>query len=70
MYHCLGKKVLNIARWDQLLINYFQSRGEDINITFSITIIIRKGWQCKAGRERLTPYIRPKTPAQQYQLIE
>ena len=23
---------------------------------YRIIIIIKKGWQCKAGRERLTPY--------------
>ena len=34
-----------------------------------ITIIIKKGLQCKAGRERLTPY-QSETPAPQYQPIE
>ena len=37
-----------------------------IFIIIIIIIIIKKGWQCKAGRERLTPYQsedpNPKTP--------
>ena len=28
----------------------------DMTISMSIIIIIKRGWQCKAGRERLTPY--------------
>ena len=39
-----------------------------IIISIIITIIIEKGRQCKARRERLTPYISPETP--QYQPIE
>ena len=35
-----------------------------------IIIIIKRGWQCKAGRERLTPYHNPKTPTLQHQPIE
>ena len=35
-------------------------------IIIIIIIIIKKGWQCKAGRERLTPYqsedLNPTTP--------
>ena len=34
-------------------------QGQDamlLVITIIIIIIIKKGWQCKAGRERLTPY--------------
>ena len=34
-----------------------------------IIIIIKKGWQCKAGRERLTPY-QSIDPDPQYQPIE
>ena len=37
--------------------------------SYIIIIIIKKGQQCKAGREWYTPYISPKTPAQQYQPI-
>ena len=38
-----------------------------INQFIIIIIIIKRGWQCKAGRERLTPYQskdpNPTTPA-------
>ena len=34
-----------------------------------IIIIIKKDWQCKAGRGRLTPY-QSEAPAPLYQLIE
>ena len=30
--------------------------GHRLRQTDIIIIIIKKGWQCKAGRERLTPY--------------
>ena len=37
-------------------------------VLFIIIIIIKRGWQCKAGRERLTPYQsedpNPTTPTQ------
>ena len=31
-------------------------RAPSPNIIIIIIIIIKRGWQCKAGRERLTPY--------------
>ena len=31
-------------------------RTRSITKTLYIIIIIKRGWQCKAGRERLTPY--------------
>ena len=34
-----------------------------------IIIIIKRGWQCKAGRERLTPY-QSEDPTPQHQHIE
>ena len=34
-----------------------------------LVIIIEKGWQCRAGRERLTPY-QSEDPCPQYQPIE
>ena len=30
--------------------------GGTVIISFIIIIIIKRGWQCKAGRERVTPY--------------
>ena len=30
--------------------------AEVIRLIIIIIIIIKRGWQCKAGRERLTPY--------------
>ena len=40
-----------------VLVNNIQFMDEVILYFFIIIIIIiEKGWQCKAGRERLTPY--------------
>ena len=43
-------------------------QGGNNIIIIIINIIIKKGWQCKAGRERLTPYQsedpNPTTPTQ------
>ena len=38
-------------------------------IIIIIIIIIKRGWQCKAGRERLTPY-QSEDPTPQHQPIE
>ena len=35
---------------------FMECRGVRPTIQFIIIIIIKRGWQCKAGRERLTPY--------------
>ena len=48
--------------------SWTNGRVRPLRVTLIIIIIINiiKGWQCKAGRERLTS-ISPKTPAPQYQ---
>ena len=38
------------------LHRYFSATGQYFNTHIIIIIIIKKDWQCKAGRGRLTPY--------------
>ena len=48
------------------IINHNRSKFVVSNLVIIIIIIIKRGWQCKAGRERLTPYLsedpNPTTP--------
>ena len=39
-----------------LLMGCVRLGDNNCNYSADIIIIIKKGWQCKAGRERLTPY--------------
>ena len=52
-----------------LKIGFVEEGKHNMHIIIIIIIIAKKGWQRKAGRERLTPY-QSGTPAPRYKPIE
>ena len=61
MHKCLGQQHSWVQHYTELL-NVVQYNYSAIIIIIIIIIIIKKGWQCKAGRESLTPYLTKPQP--------